>query len=170
MKRITAILLVLLIAVMSASCALSAKKSPKDADPQTFTYEELTITLTSAFSKSDYEGYSVVYDSDEAAVFVLREAKDILDREILFDEYIDLVKQANENRGFTDLSDIEERDGLTCFDYRFTNTEQNTEYHFLTTLHDAENAFWLVQFVAPSDLYDEYYDVFLKWAKTITFA
>ena len=170
MKRLTAILLVLLITVTAASCSITRVESPKDADAKTFTYEELSITLTSAFEESEYEGYSVVYDSDEAAVFVLKEATDILGREITFDEYLDLVMQANENRGFVDMTDIEERDGLTCFDYRFTNSDQNVEYHFLTTLHESDEAFWLIQFVAPSELYNDYLDTFVKWAKTITFA
>ena len=150
---------------MTAACG-----SPKNATDKTFTYEEMSITLTDAFEEKNFEGYSVTYDSSQAAVFVLREAKDLLGEEITFDDYTELVMQANASRGFVDLSDVTKKDGLVCFDYRFTNTEQGIEYRYFTTLHESADAFWMVQFVTPTELYDKYVDTFVKWTKTVTFS
>lgn len=164
MKKLIAVLLIILVAVSTAAC-----RSPKDAEDKTFTYEEMSITLTTGFTEKQYEGYTVCYDSSEAAVFTLRESKDEFDEGITFDEYVEGVKKVNASRGF-ELTETKSQDGLTSFEYRYTNTEQEIEYRFLTTLHEASDAFWIVQFVSPSELYDKYAESFVKWAKTVTFS
>ena len=167
-KRMTAVVALILTAILLAVLT-SACGTPGDAKDKVFTYEEMSLTLTEAFAENKVEGYSVAYASSEVAVFVLKEPKELFD-DISFDEYVDGVRAANEGRGFTDLSNTEKQNGLVYFDYRFTNPEQNIEYRYFTTLHESADAFWLVQFVSMTKLYDQYADTFVKWAKTITFA
>lgn len=164
MKKIIAVLLVILIAAATAACG-----SPKDAGDKTFTCEEMSITLTEGFKEKQYAGYTVCYDSTEAAVYVLKESKDEVGKERTFDEYVEAVKKNNASRGF-ELTETKTIDGLTSFEYQWTNADQEIVYRFLTTIHEAKDAYWIVQFVTPGEMYDKYEEYFVKWAKTVTFA
>lgn len=62
---------ILLLAVAVSGCSMFA--DPKTADPKDFTLEELTITLTDAFSDLEVEGATGAFQSRDCSVFLIRE-------------------------------------------------------------------------------------------------
>ncbi len=167
MKRLFIIMMAFVIAACTVSCSVSPAKSPVDAKEKVFTCEEMSITLTEGFAETAYEGYTSVYDSSEIAVFVLREGKEIFAADTSFDEYLGYVARANASRG---ASEFVTENGLTTFEYNYTNPDTGVKYRYLTAAFESEKAFWLVQFAAQTETYEGYKDTMIKWAKTVTFA
>ena len=163
-KLFCALAAVMMTVCMLASCA---------ATPKTFTYKNMSVTLTSSFSeakKEDYESLSnMAFESEDFAVFVLDESKselnEILGYTLDFDGYKGLVAASNE----TDKNEIKEQDGLTSFEYDYTN-EENTVYHYFVCLFEAEEDFWIVQFAGEKSVFDENRDTVIGWAKSVTFS
>lgn len=66
MKRtFTTIVCALLLVAMLAGCG-STGSNPFDAKAKTFSDDGMQITLTTAFSEEDLEGYTVGYAADTA--------------------------------------------------------------------------------------------------------
>ena len=75
MKRIVALLLAAVMIVGLAACG-----SPKAKE---FSIEEMKLTLTADFKEGEYSGYTKVFESKDAAAFVLREDKSLLGGETM---------------------------------------------------------------------------------------
>lgn len=164
-KQIIAICLAVMIAALC--CACSGSSSPKDASDKVFNCKELSITLTSAFADTGAQsGYTGTYDSKEVAVLLLREAKDEFPAGTTFDDYAGYVLQANANKGVGELQKI---GGLTCVEYDYYNADVKTEFHYLTAIFEADEAFWLVQFATAKEKAADYRDTVIKWAQSVKF-
>ena len=161
MKRIVCVLLIAVLALSLASCM---EPSPKE-----FTSNGMSITLTDRFVENTYEGYTVCYDSSDAAVFALKEAFTLQAGlgELSLDEYAQLVYQANSSKS---PETVAKEDGLTIMEYSFLNEAENQTYRYLATMFKAEDAFWLVQFACVEDDYEAKRPLFMEWAKSVTFA
>lgn len=138
----------------------------EDGEPKTFACEGMQITLTDAFSESEFEGYTVCYDSKDAAVFVLKEPFSLLDglENYTLEQYGQLVLNAN---GMSDF-ELQTYEGLTYFEYEATGSDNN-EYYYISTLHKAGDAFWLIQFSVRADDAEELIPSVLQWAKSVSF-
>ena len=84
--------------------------------PETFTYGEMTITLTDDFSERNYEGYSACYESYDTIVMITKDDSSYFEN---FEEYT--LKQYGEDtleyNEFDDYVKLKEEDGLTYFEY-----------------------------------------------------
>ena len=136
-------------------------------DPKDFSSNGMTITLTDEFIKADVEKYTVAYDSKNVAVFALKEEFTLADgfQNYTLEQYGDLVIQNNN----LSSSKIENIDGLTEFEYEFTNPDTNDTYKFFSFVYKTNDAFWLVQFATRTENVDEYSSKIVEWAKTISF-
>lgn len=133
--------------------------------PKEFTYDDMTITLTDNFVEKSMDGFTVCYDSSDIAVFVLKESFDLLDgsENYTLEEYGELVLQSN---SFD--SELQSDNGLTYFEYEFTNPDNNETYTYFSSLYKTSDAFWMIQFTTPED-YKSYRDTFIEWAKSVKF-
>lgn len=161
MKKIVSVLLVVLLLFSLASCM---EPSPKE-----FTSNGMSITLTNKFVETNVQGYTVCYDSSNAAVFALKEAFTLQAglSDLSLDEYAQLVYQANSSKS---PNPIATENGLTIMEYSFLNTEENQTYCYLATMFKADDAFWLVQFACKENAYEAQRPQFIEWAKSVTFA
>ena len=160
MKKIIALVLILVISVSLVSCF--------EEKPYDFSAEGMTITLTSSFSKLDYEGFTACYISPTVAVFTLKEpfslSADFGD--LTLSEYADLVHSVNAERNPTEIIN---EDGLTYMEYVFYNEQEDMTYKYFSAMFKASDAFWLIQFSTVKDFYDEKKPQFIEWAQGVKF-
>lgn len=141
--------------------------SNKTPDPKDFSSNGMNITLTDEFVKTDIENYTVAYDSKNVAVFALKEAFALADglQDYTLEQYGNLVLQ-NNNLSASKLQNLE---GLTEFEYEFTNPDTKDTYKYFSFVYKSNDAFWLVQFATLTENVDECSSKIIEWAKTISF-
>lgn len=139
------------------------------AEPKEFMAEGMKITLTDDFRVSDIEtNQTVVYESQKVGVFALKEA--FADVEELMDytleEYVEVVLEANE---LTDADRLT-HDGLTGWEYTYTNPDTNETFRYYSYAFRADDAFWLIQFVTPDVESEKYAPQIAEWAGSVEFS
>ena len=158
-RRIIALVLAALMLFSFAACGAAKEK--------TFSIEELSIKLNDSFKASNYEGYTKCFENKDTAIFVLREDKSLLGGvTITLDEYAQLCRKSNEGRN---PGEITKEGTIPVFEYDFTNPDSKVTYHYYTTMHESEKAFWLVQFVCEASKASSRKAEFVNWAKTVSF-
>lgn len=142
--------------------------SQKPAAEKTFACQGMEITLTDRFSEAEVAGYTVCYSSGDTAVFALREAFDAKEGfgDLTVAEYGALVLA---NNGLQDTVTLEETDGLTTFDYVYTNPDSGGNFYYYTVLLKGSDAFWMVQFTTLEEDAMENLPQYQQWAKSIAF-
>ncbi|MDD4124894.1 MAG: hypothetical protein PHW77_04115 [Eubacteriales bacterium] len=157
-KAAVAFFLVLALTLSGCSFLL------KEASSKTFTKAGLSITLTDAFYESEYITYTAFYSMADVAVFTLKEEFTLLEgfENYSLNEYCQLVISNNGKS-----SSVQEDDNLTYFVYE--NIANGKNFSFFCSVYKSGDAFWLVQFTCLNDKYDEYYDDFITWAKSVKF-
>ena len=160
MKKIVTLLTVLVLLLSLTACA----SSPKE---KVFTKNGMEITLTTEFTETSVDGYTVCYDSRRAAVFVLKESFTLMEglEEMTVNEYAEIAREANANRA---PSSVATKDGITYFEYSFHNESENVTYRYYTTLHKGADAFWMIQFACPESTYATQQATFSTWAQSIS--
>lgn len=135
---------------------------------KTFSADGMQITLPGGFWKSDISpAYNAVYDSDTVAVFALKEPFSLLEgfENYTLDEYMNLVIK---NNGVTSAEKGSE-DGLTWFDYTYTNTSDGEIYRYFVYVYKTDDAFWTVQFALFDSDTAAYREQITTWAKSVRF-
>lgn len=137
----------------------------KTPEIKTFSSDGMTITLTDEFREASIENYTVAYDSKNVAVFALKEEFSLADGfdEYSLEQYANFVTQAN-NLGSAEIKTVE---GLTHFEFSFTNPETNDVYRYFSYVYKSNDAFWLIQFATLNDYADEYAQQITEWAKSV---
>lgn len=139
----------------------------KTSEPKDFSSDGMTITLTDEFVKTDIENFAVAYGSKNVAVFALKEAFTLVDgsQDYTLEQYGDLVLQNNN----LPSSKIQNSEGLTGFEYEFTNPDTKDTYKYFSFVYKSNDAFWVVQFATLTENADEYRSKIFEWAKTVSF-
>ena len=116
---------------------------------------------------TDFEGFTVTYDSKNVAVFALKEEFKLAEGfgDFTLEQYRDLVIQ---NNGLSSYK-IEKEEGLTGFQYEAVSPETKENYQYFSFVYKSNDAFWLVQFATRSKNADEYNSKIYEWAKTVSF-
>lgn len=132
-----------------------------------FSDNGMNITLTNEFRQIHEENYTTCYDSANVAVFSIKEDFTLMDGfgDYTLQQYGNLVLQ-NNNLSLSELKNI---DGLTGFEYEFTNPETKDTYKYFSFIYKSNDAFWLVQFATLTQNSDEYTSKIMEWAKSIYF-
>lgn len=153
-----------LIGYSIGSCMLSGKTSKA----KTFSSNGMNITLTDEFKETKVENFTVAYDSKNVAVLALREPFSLVEgfENHTLEQYANLVIKANNLSGIKPQT----ADGLTYFEYNFTNPETKDEYTYFSYAYKADDAFWMVQFATLSKNADEYKTQITDWAKLVNFS
>ncbi len=131
-----------------------------------FSKSGLTITLTDEFSENDSSTMTALYSSQEYVVAVLKEEFTLLEQagiatDISETEYAQIVLTNNSIEGSPTTED-----GLVTISYEMEANGKNMSYWGVAK--KGSDAFWLVQFVCESDIFEESKPQFVEWAQTIT--
>lgn len=140
-----------------------------NAEPKTFSSNGMSITLTNEFEEMEMDGYTVCYGSPDTAVFALKEDFDLAEgfENYTLDEYAGLIIEAN---GVDPSAEVQHKDGITYFEYEWTDTDSDVTYVYYTTVYKSVDAFWQIQFVADADNYEAFIPQFEEFAKSVQFA
>lgn len=132
-----------------------------------FTAEDMSITLNGSFRKTEYEGYTVVFDSQNVAVFALKEPFTLAEglESYSVQDYRALLIQAN---GIS-YYQSKQQDGLYWFEYNYTDPNSGDIYHYYTYSYKASDAFWMIQFALLDAKTAEYEDLIHQWAGSVQF-
>lgn len=164
------LLILIIAAIIGAVVGYSITSglfSDKTPDAKDFSSNGMSISLTDEFIEIDVENYTVVYDSKNVAVFALKEAFALADgfQNYTLEQYGNLILKNNN----LSASELQNLDGLTEFEYEFTNPNTKDTYTYFSFVYKADDAFWLVQFATLTENVDEYRAQILEWAKTVSF-
>ena len=142
-----------------------------DSDPaaeaKTFSSDGMQITLTEEFTKTEYSGFTVCYDSRDVAVFGLKESFSLAAgfENYTLQEYAQLVLDAN---GFEGSVSVQDSNDLVWFEYVAKGAD-NQDYYYFCVTYKADDAFWLVEFTTAEDQAEDMFESFILWAKSVTF-
>lgn len=145
-RRIAAVLAVIMLLCGLTGCL---------ATPKTFTFKDLSITVTSKMRDvtgmdETWSQYTFALDSKKVAVFGLYEEASLFEENLTLKEYADLVIQANE------LDEIPiSRANQDYYYFSFDKTLDGGRYRYLAGVYQAEEGFWLVQVASLITDYDE---------------
>lgn len=142
----------------------------KAAKPQTFTADNLRITLneTYALSEEDYSDYEGVFENDSSMVLILKDDFETLE---------ELKSYTPEQYGkvLIDLYQLKtseiktDENGNTYFEYEYTDSETDGTLVYQDYIFKSSDGFWLVQFVCDKQDHEVYAPRFTEWANTVTF-
>lgn len=160
-KGLLMLIAVVLVGAVLTSCSSFTTKA------KTFSSNGMTITLTNAFKEISVENYTVAYDSKNVAVFALKEAFTLAEgfENNTLEQYAELVLNANN----LSSAEVKTADGLTGFEYDFTNPETNDTYKYFSYVYKTEDAFWMVQFATLNENAEKYASEIKEWAKSVKF-
>lgn len=133
-----------------------------------FVEEGMQITLTDQFDRVNMDGFTVCFDSPNAAVFALQEKFALLpgSQDYTLEEYGELVLQ---NNNMDPSIKLKTNDGLTYFEYTFENRDLDKTFHYFCVLKKASDAFWMINFTVDEQNFETYRPAVIQWAKSITF-
>lgn len=155
MKRIIALSILAVLLFSFCACEASNEK--------TFVQDEFSITLTEDYGLVPHISYFVSYETaDKKAVLVSKNSKEIVEdvankTNLSLMEYANLVIETNQKG-----ENLAEQDGLVY--YTYTDT---VGYTYFATVHESNEAFWLVQFVCESTKYNDMKEQFLTFAQSV---
>ena len=142
-------------------------QEPADTEDGVFTAEEMEITLTEAFKATDYDGFTACFETDEVAIFTLKEPYSLIPdfEDYTLEQYGELLLESNS----LNEAQLESKDGLTFFKYEYTDTQTDITYHYTSYIFKNDEAFWLIQFATEQNNYAKYEDAITQWAKSVQF-
>ncbi|MBE6733898.1 MAG: hypothetical protein E7563_00965 [Ruminococcaceae bacterium] len=142
--------------------------SDSPAEPETFTKENMSITLTDDFREVQAEGYLAAYDSENVAVLVTKEDFSLLEGfgDYTVEEYAGIVVEVNELKD----TQVKKFGDLTYFNYDYYNPDTKTTYEYFSYAYKSQDAFWLIQFATPEEYVSEAEPLIMDWAKSVEFA
>lgn len=165
-KGIMVLVIAAIVGFVGGYIATSLGNNLHKNGPQDFTVDNMTITLSSEFRETSFEGFTQCYDSRNVAVFVLKEEFSMYPgmEDWALSEYGDAFLWAN---GFVDSSLVPYSDFIYT---TYSGVGENGQpYCYMATIHKSGDAFWLVQFAAEEASYPNYESQFLQWADSVKF-
>jgi hypothetical protein len=146
----------------------SCLKSGFEGAEKTYTYDNMSLTMTENFREISYTGFDVCYESADVAVFCIKEPFTLAEgiEDLTLDDYAELTLEANAAQNPT-LKDV---DGIPVMEYTYYNEDTELTYAYFSALYKSGDAFWVVQFACNEELYAENEASLVKWAKSVTFS
>ncbi len=169
-KALIIYLLAFIIGIIGGFCLVSNKEALANR-PETFTVNEMQITLTRDFIEAPGKELTAAFLSEDVSVFIAEEAKPIADgyENITLEEYANLLIDLQEQKNGYFCSDLKSENGLYYFEYQYTSDVGTTAY-FKEYVYESEEAFWGVSFACVTEeSYVANYNSFPEWAQSVTF-
>lgn len=164
MKRTVGILL--LVVMLLSFCSCGSDKPKKYIEPKEFSSKGITITLTSEFKETWKEDITLALETEDILVCLRKLAFSSIKNgeDMTLYKFANLVRQNNLEKKPTIIQEI---DGLTTFECTFPD-DMNRDCKYFCVVYKASRVFWFVQFITLESDYDQYDDLFVKWAKSVT--
>lgn len=154
--------------IIGIAAIIGLKTYLSQTRPKNFTYDGMTITLTNKFEKSYMEDGTLCFDSENVAVYVIKD-EDLEQYEIYtLEDYSEVLMLAEYNE--TPSARFHQSDGLTYIEYTYTDPESKDKYHYLAYLYQSGDAFWELTFATYESDLAKYRPQIEEWAKSVTFA
>ena len=172
MKKILALITCLVLAFCMVACSMSDLLDVAESamEKKDFTVGKLTITLHEGFAPlENKEGYDEILGYNKVIVMFLKEDIGSIQgyENTTLDEYAALVLKANKD---FEPGELKKEDGLTYFEYKFFNEEENATYKYMTVMFEqGEGIFWTVQFATFEKDYSSKKADMTEWAKSVKF-
>ena len=193
MKKILSLLLLCALLLPLASCA----SDPATADDAFFSAGGMSITLTKAFRETTdpkgKDGYCARFEADGITVRALHTGFFLAEAfaDCTLEEYAETVISSNrimqrqpivyDGKETSDPADTSEKPeyrriepftegGLTCLEHVEHDSSSGVDRTVLSVLYKTGTAFWIVQFLCPSDRYEANRPFFMRWASAATFS
>ena len=130
---------------------------------KTFTAGDMKITLTNKFVKRRKSGYEAVFESNDVAVFVLKESFEG-QSSYSTKSYAEMLIEAN------DIVAKPKSDGeRTYFEYRYYNPDDGITYYYISYVYKTNKSFWTVQFALTEEDQALYAGWIGSWANSVCF-
>ena len=168
MKKIISIIACTAMLFSLSSCAfvrdLLVMNAFVVARDREFSYEDLSVTLTTDFMTMDFisEDYLFIWGDGDVTVMGTEA--------LLEEDVIGAVSAADyaeifaDNLGITEEDAIGELDGIPTIRYDVFNDEP---YTYLVCIYESSDGFWVVVFGSEAEVYEEHYEEICKYAKSV---
>ncbi len=135
-------------------------------EPKTFTSGEFSITLHDKFEVEADPDFDALYLSENVLVMVTKERFADL-------EGMEIKSLQDYGKALMDIYEIDGEltveDGLTYFEYDYSDMVEG-DYHYVCTLHESADAYWIVEFSTMQEDAAEYAEKIRTWAKSVSIA
>lgn len=140
----------------------------KNSEPKDFSINGMTVTLDDSFNEIDMDGYTACYESSDVAVFALEEKFALAEgfEDYTLEQYGEMLLK---NNGFDSSIKLQNKEGLTYFEYEFTNTETDEKYYYFSAIYKESDAFWMIQFTTLAENSENHIESFIESAKSVKF-
>ena len=134
---------------------------------KTYTSNGLSITMKEGLLEKTNENFEVYFETSDMIFMGNKETFEELsiinlDANSTLDEYLDLIISVNgESSGKLKDGD------LNYFTYE--REVNGNKFFYVGSVYKANDAFWLCNFACAYSDKDTYEDLFIKWAKTVSF-
>lgn len=160
-KSILTIFLVVALCLLQTGCLTNA-------NDKTYTSHGMSITMPDGFYEKSLASVTVYFESQETIVTALKEDFTTLEainlgKNSTLKDYGQAVLANNQKS-----EELKEKDGLTYFTY--TTSVSGKNFFYTAVVYKADDSFWLLNFACEDSNKDKYEDIFLKWAKTVSFS
>lgn len=140
-----------------------------ESEPQTFTTDELSITLTDDFEEMWEDGEMIGFSSRSIAVFLYEHS--FAENEGLEDYTMPKFGKLLLETCEADSSVKLNKDGeLWYFEMVLPQEGTGRDMTYFTVFLKSDDAFWIVEYYTATENIEEYRQLFLDWSHTITFA
>lgn len=135
----------------------------KKAEPETFTKDGVSITLTDQFTYVEKENFVACYGDGESYVLISKEEFSLFPEKLTLEEYGKLM--------MSESPDIEfyEYEGLYCTDYVALNEDSEESFSYFVAIYETDDAFWIANFASLTSEFESHIEEYIEWAKSITF-
>lgn len=153
------ICLIALVVVLAIGLISTLIEGGFDSDDKVFTGDGYKITLTEDFSETYVYGYTAAYESENAFVLILDDEFDGSEDYTLSD-YAELVMMVNGGD-----YELKWKNGMPYFEY--SDYQDGETFHYVATMHQGPDSFWLVQFVTREADAGKYRSDIFNWAGSL---
>lgn len=132
----------------------------------TYSKHGMTITMDEGFEERTHKNFTWYLVKGQINIAAIKEAfeGDFNKENYDLETYTEAVQRAND----TDI-EVHTRENQGYMYYHYTKTIETNTFFYLVTIHDSEDAYWLVQFACLESNKESHTDKFLTWADSITF-
>lgn len=156
------------IGVFGMRAIIAASASAENTSPKTFSAAGMEITLNDQFQAVELEGFTACYDSNIAAVTVLKEPFTLVEglENYTLKQYGELLL---ENNGMQDF-ELCPMDDRYYFEYTYTDEQSSITFYYMSVIYRSQDAFWLIQFSTPEENLEQIHEEMISWANSVTFS